>query len=262
MNISIGQYIPGKSILHRADPRTKLILIIVYMVLVITINSYIGYIMAALYLVASVIAAKIPPKMLINSLKAVFFVIIFTALLNLFFVKGSNPVFEWKFIKIYEEGINISIMMSIRIILLVLCASLLTFTTTPILLTDGLESLMRPLAKIKFPSHEIAMMMSIALRFIPTFIEETDRIIKAQSARGADFDSKNIIDKVKSFVPILVPLFVSAFRRAEDLATAMEARCYHGGKGRTKLKILKFTYVDAILTLVTIIFAFLIIFID
>lgn len=261
MNISIGQYIPGNSMLHRADPRTKLLLIILYMVLIITINSYLGYLIATVYLLLSIFAGKIPPKLLLSSLKAVFFIIVFTAILNLFFVKGNNPILQWKFIEIYKEGITISLKMTIRIILLVSCASLLTFTTTPILLTDGLESLMRPLSKFNFPSHEIAMMMTIALRFIPTFVEETDRIIKAQTARGADFDSKNVIEKVKSFVPVLVPLFVGAFRRAEDLATAMEARCYHGGKGRTRLKVLKFTYIDGVLTLITILFTVVIIFV-
>jgi len=262
MNISIGQYIPGNSILHKADPRTKLCLIVLYMVLVITINSYIGYLIAAVYLLISILIGKISVKLLLGSLKAVLFVIMFTAILNLFFVKGTDPLFQWKFIEIYKEGISISLKMTIRIILLVSCASLLTFTTTPILLTDGLESLMRPLSKLKFPSHEIAMMMTIALRFIPTFVEETDRIIKAQTARGADFDSKNLIEKVKSFIPVLVPLFVGAFRRAEELAIAMEARCYHGGEGRTRLKVLKFTYIDAVLTFVTILFAVVIISIE
>jgi energy-coupling factor transport system permease protein len=226
------------------------------MVTVIIIRSYVCYFVVSAFLLLAVLVSKIPFKFILRSLRGLIVLIIFTSVLNLFFYSGDTLLASFWVFKIYKEGVILSITMVIRIILLIIGASLLTFTTTPIMLTDGIEKLLSPLSKIHFPSHEIAMMMSLALRFIPTFAEETERIIKAQTARGADFDSKGPIKKVKSFLPVLVPLFVSAFGRAEDLATAMEARCYRGGKGRTRLRILKFGRPDGVLfALMLIVFA-------
>lgn len=262
MTISIGQYIPGNSFLHRADPRTKLVLTLVYMIFTVLIHHFIGYAVAAALLLAAIICASVPPRIIIKSMKPVVFIVIFTMILNLFFYKGEHVLFHiWK-INIYYESIIFSVKMMIRIMLLVVGASLLTYTTTSVMLTDGLESLMSPLRVIGFPAHEVAMMMSIALRFIPTFVEETERIMKAQAARGSDFDSKKLREKVKSFIPILIPLFVGAFRRAEEMATAMNARCYRGGKGRTKFRVLKFTYVDAVLAMITLVFCAAIVFLE
>ncbi|MBQ3848505.1 MAG: energy-coupling factor transporter transmembrane protein EcfT [Clostridia bacterium] len=260
MNISIGQYIPGNSLLHRADPRTKIIVTLIYMVLVILINDYVGYIFAGAFLLAELIVSRIKPKLILKSIEPVLVLLLFTAVLNILFYKGeSEPLFAWKFIEIYKEGISFAIRMIIRIVLLVTGASVLTYTTTSVKLTDGLEKLMSPLTIIKFPAHEVAMMMSIALRFIPIFVEETEKIMKAQSARGSDFDTGRLGEKIRSFVPILVPLFVSAFRRADELSTAMEARCYRGGKKRTRYTVLKFTKADVAIFIVTAVLAALII---
>ena len=254
MKIAIGQYVPGKSLLHRADPRTKFIIVLAYMVGVMMADSFVSYGISALFLGASYICARINMIKILKSIKPLIIMMLLTVILNVLFYNGETLLVEFWKITIYKEGILFAVKMLLRIILLVLGSSVLTYTTTSVMLTDGLESLMSPLKVFRFPVHDIAMMMSIALRFIPTFMDETDRIMKAQTARGSDFDSKNIIQRVKSYIPILIPLFISAWRKAEDLATAMNARCYRGGKGRTKFRVLKFSWIDLFLILCIIIF--------
>ncbi len=254
MKIAIGQYVPGKSLLHRADPRTKFIIVLTYMVGVMMADSFVSYGISVFFLVASYICARINMIKIIKSIKPLIIMMLLTVILNVLFYNGETVLVEFWKITIYKEGILFAVKMLLRIILLVLGSSVLTYTTTSVMLTDGLESLMSPLKIFRFPVHDIAMMMSIALRFIPTFMDETDRIMKAQTARGSDFDSKNIIQRVKSYIPILIPLFISAWRKAEDLATAMNARCYRGGKGRTKFRVLKFSWIDLFLILCIIIF--------
>ena len=244
MRPALGQYIPGQSVLHRADPRTKILVTLVYMVAVLLIRNFTGYALSIVFLIIAVAASKISPSYVWKSLRPVLFIIVFTVLLNLLFYKGETLLWEAWIFHIYLEGILFAVKMALRIILLVAGSSLLTFTTSSIALTDGLERLMAPLEVLHFPAHDIAMMMSIALRFIPTFAEETDRIMKAQSSRGAEFDTGNFFEKIRSFIPIIIPLIISAFRRAEDLAVAMEARCYRGGKGRTRFRMLKFSLAD------------------
>lgn len=246
-DITLGQYFPGNTVVHRFDPRTKLLLVVVYIVALFLCKWFVSYALALAFLITAVVLSRIRPKALFKGLKPLLIIILFTAVLNLFYTDGTVLVKFWIF-KITREGIFNAFFLILRIMMLVMGTFLLTYTTSPISLTDGLESLLSPLKKIHFPVHELAMMMSIALRFIPTLIEETDKIISAQKARGADFETGNIFRRAKALVPILVPLFVSAFRRADELATAMECRCYHGGKGRTKLKQLRFHRRD-ILTL-------------
>lgn len=253
MDITIGQYVPGDSLLHKADPRVKIVLTVVFMIAIFIVHTYMGFVMLVLFTLLTVTGSNIPVKYAIKGLKPILFIVIFAALINIFTISGT-PVFEYKFIHITYEGIDTAAKMALRLVLLVTGASLLTFTTTPISLTDGIESLMKPLNKISVPVHEIAMMMTIALRFIPTLLEETNKIIKAQSSRGADFDTGNLVQKAKSFIPVLVPLFVSAFRRADELAIAMEARCYKGGEGRTRMKQLKLGKVDFQITAILLIF--------
>jgi energy-coupling factor transport system permease protein len=238
-DITIGQYYPTDSILHRLDPRVKLIGTFIFIVSLFLFNSLIGYIAVALFLVSIIKLSKVPFSFIVRGLKAIVILLLFTMFFNLFFTPGKE-IFRWSFIKITEEGIRTAIFMGIRLTFLILGSSLMTFTTTPNQLTDGLEKVMKPLKYIKVPVHEIAMMMSIALRFIPILLEETDKIMKAQMARGADFESGGLMKRAKSLIPLLVPLFVSAFRRANDLAMAMEARCYRGGDGRTKMKPLHY----------------------
>lgn len=238
-DITIGQYYPAESVLHRLDPRVKLTGTFTFIISLFCFNSLYGYIFVALFLAVIIKLSKVPLGFIVKGLKAVVILLLFTSFFNLFFTPG-NPVLQWEFITISDKGINMAVFFSIRLILLILGSSLMTFTTTPNQLTDGLEKVMKPLNHIKVPVHEIAMMMSIALRFIPILLEETDKIMKAQMARGADFESGNAIKRAKSMIPILVPLFVSAFRRANDLAMAMEARCYRGGDGRTKMKPLHY----------------------
>lgn len=252
MKAAIGQFIPGNSILHRSDPRTKIIMTILYMVAVMFIQTFVGYGVAVVFLIAAVLASRVPVKYVLRSIRPLLFIILFTILLNMFFYKGETLLWGWGIISIYKEGIIFAVKMALRIMVLVTGASLLTFTTSSIALTDGLERLMSPLRVIHFPAHDIAMMMSIALRFIPTFSEETDRIMKAQSSRGADFDTGGFIEKIKSFIPVIIPLIISAFRRAEDLAVAMESRCYRGGDGRTRFRVLKFTGNDIVVSLAVI----------
>ncbi len=238
-DITLGQYFPGNTLIHRLDPRTKLLLTIVYIAVLFVAKSYISYAVVMVCLAAVIIVSRIKLKALLKGLKPIIFIVIFTALINLFYGTGNVLVKFWIF-KITDGGIRTAVFMALRIIMLLMGTFLLTYTTSPIDLTDGLERLLNPLKKIKLPIHELAMMMSIALRFIPTLIEETDKIMSAQKARGADFDTGNIFARAKALLPILVPLFVSAFRRADELAIAMESRCYNGGAGRTKMKVLVF----------------------
>lgn len=247
-DITLGQYIPGSSYLHRTDPRVKIVATFAYMLVLFLIDSFIGYGIFTLFTLAVIISTDIPLKYTLKGLKPILFIIVFTAVINIFFNNQGTPVFELGFIRITAEGLILTAKMIIRLSLLVISASLLTLTTTPILLTDGIEKLMNPLKKLGVPVHEMAMMMTIALRFIPTLLEETDKIMKAQSARGADFDTGNLVQRAKSFIPVLIPLFVSAFRRADELATAMESRCYRGSEGRTRMKQLKLERVDFVVS--------------
>ena len=244
-DITIGQHFPGNSLVHRFDPRLKLVLTIAYIVLLFAASNPLGLTLSILFLAVMYRVAKIPGKMIVKSLKPIVPIILFTSVLNLFFVTGQGePLVHFWFINIYAEGIKYAILLSVRVCALIAGTSLLTYTTSPIVLTDAIESLLRPLAKVHFPVHELAMMMTIALRFIPTLIEETEKIMNAQKARGAMLDTGTFSQRIKALVPILIPLFISAFRRADELAMAMECRCYHGGEGRTRLKQLKFTAED------------------
>ncbi len=252
-DITIGQYYPAESLIHKLDPRVKLVGTIVYIIALFVIDSYIGYLLAAAALLAVIKLSRVPMKFIVRGLKPIIAILLFTLVFNLFFTQG-DPVFKLGIITVTKQGIKLCITMAIRLVLLIVGSSLMTFTTTPNHLTDGLESLLGPLKKIKVPVHEISMMMSIALRFIPILMEETDKIMKAQTARGADFESGGLVKKAKGLIPLLVPLFVSAFRRANDLAMAMEARCYRGGEGRTKMKPLKYKGMDITSYLVLIVF--------
>ena len=236
-DITLGQYFPGDTVVHRLDPRTKILLVFLYIVALFVANSWVTYALMALCLGGTIAVSKIRLKVMVKGLKPLLFVIVFTAVLNMFYTSGEILVSFWIF-KITREGIVNAIFMALRIVMLVMGTFMLTYTTSPIMLTYGLELLMGPLKKVKVPVHELAMMMSMALRLIPTLIEETDKIMSAQKARGAEFDTGNLIEKAKAMLPILVPLFISAFRRADELATAMEARCYHGGENRTRLNVL------------------------
>ena len=238
-DITMGQYFPGNSLAHRLDPRTKILLTVVYIVMLFCAKSFVSYGVVAALLIAEVKISGVAPKALVRGLKPILFIICFTAVLNLFYTPGETLVSFWIF-KITKEGIFTAFFMVLRITMLIMGTFLLTYTTSPIALTDGLETLLGPLKKIRVPVHELAMIMSIALRMIPTLIEETDKIMSAQRARGADFESGSLLQRAKALVPILVPLFVSAFRRADELAVAMECRCYHGGEGRTKLHVLHY----------------------
>ena len=239
-DITLGQYFPGKSPVHLLDPRTKLIMLVVYIVALFLAVNWVSYALMAAFLIAVIAISKIPPKSIVRGLKPLVMILVFTALLNLLFTGGDTVLVDFWIITITLEGLIRAIFMLVRILLLVTATFLLTYTTSPISLTDGLESLLGPLKKIRVPVHELSMMMCIALRFIPTLIEETDKIMSAQKARGADFETGKLTDRVKAMIPILVPLFISAFRRADELATAMECRCYHGGDGRTKMKLLRY----------------------
>ena len=245
-DITLGQYFPGKSSIHLMDPRAKLILLVVYIVGLFASSGWVSYLLMFTFLAWVIKTSTIPVKSILKGLKPLVVILCFTGILNLFFTEGENLLPESWPVAITKEGIVRAIMMVARIMMLVSGTFLLTYTTSPIALTDGLESLMNPLKKIKVPVHELAMMMCIALRFIPTLIEETDKIMSAQKARGADFESGNLIDRAKALVPILVPLFIGAFRRADELATAMECRCYQGGEGRTKMKLLRYSRRDMI----------------
>ena len=239
-DITLGQYFPGDTIAHRLDPRTKILLVVLYIVALFCANSLLAYGILALVLAVCVRVSHVGLKSLVRGLKPVVFIIVFTGVLNLFFTPGDHTLVEWGVLRITETGARNALFMVLRIMLLIMGTFLMTYTTSPISLTDGLERLLNWMKKLHVPVHELAMIMSIALRFIPTLIEETDKIMSAQKARGADFESGSIIQKAKALIPILVPLFVSAIRRAEELATAMECRCYHGGEGRTKLHVLRY----------------------
>ena len=243
-DITLGQYFPGKSVIHRLDPRTKLIGVILYIVALFVAKSWVSYGVMLLFLVSVISVSKIPPKAFIRGMKPLIMILVFTGVLNLFYTEEGRVLVHFWIFTITTEGLRRAIFMVSRILMLICGTFLLTYTTSPISLTDGLESLLNPLKKLRVPVHELAMMMCIALRFIPTLIEETDKIMNAQKARGADFESGNIIDRAKALIPVLVPLFISAFRRADELATAMECRCYHGGEGRTKMKLLRYHRTD------------------
>ena len=245
-DITLGQYFPGKSPVHLLDPRAKLILLVVYIVGLFASSGWVSYLLMFAFIAIVIKISTIPVKSILKGLKPLVLILCFTGILNLFFTEGENLLPESWPVAITREGIIRAVMMVARIMMLVSGTFLLTYTTSPIALTDGLESLMNPLKKIKVPVHELAMMMCIALRFIPTLIEETDKIMSAQKARGADFESGNLIERAKALVPILVPLFIGAFRRADELATAMECRCYQGGEGRTKMKLLRYSRRDVV----------------
>ena len=249
-DITIGQYIPGESFIHKLDPRTKIILSILFIVSLFIVDKFIGYGLIVGFLALTVYIAKISPKYLYKGLKPVFFLIIFTAVLNIFMIKGNQDslIFQIGFLKIYSEGLKTAAFMALRLIFLIMGTSVLTLTTSPIELTDGIERLLKPIGKEI--AHELAMMMTIALRFIPTLMDETDKIMMAQKARGADFETGGLIQKAKSLIPLLIPLFISSFRRADELAMAMESRAYRGGNGRTRMKQLKFSNKDTIAFLV------------
>ena len=242
-DITIGQYYPADSVLHRLDPRVKLIGTFAFLVSLFVGKGLIAYGIATVFLAVVIGLSKVPFKMILKGLKAIIIILLITVSFNLFLTEGE-VIFQLGFLKMTKEGVSVAFFMGVRLVYLVMGASLMTLTTTPNDLTDGLESVLGPLKKIKVPVHEISMMMSIALRFIPILMEETDRIMKAQKARGADFETGNLIQKAKAMVPLLVPLFISAFRRANDLAMAMEARCYRGGEGRTKMKPLRYEKID------------------
>ncbi|MBB6715432.1 energy-coupling factor transporter transmembrane component T family protein [Clostridium gasigenes] len=243
-DITIGQYIPGDTFVHKLDPRTKIVLSILFIACLFIIDKFVGYSLIVGFLLLTIYTSKIPLRYLYKGLKPVFFLIALTATLNIFMIKGGELLFSYGFINIYEEGVRIAVFMALRLIFLIMGTSVLTLTTSPIELTDGIEKLLKPIGKEL--AHELAMMMTIALRFIPTLIDETDKIMMAQKARGADFESGGIIKKAKSLIPLLVPLFISSFRRADELAMAMEARGYRGGAGRTRMKQLMFSSKDIV----------------
>ena len=243
-DITLGQYFPGNSSIHRLDPRAKLIILVMYIVALFVASSWVSYAVVLAFLLITIKISTIPPKSIVRGMKPVVFILLFTGILNLFYSDGGTVLVRLGSLAITTEGVKRAIFMMGRILMLISGTFLLTYTTSPISLTDGLESLMNPLKKIRVPVHELSMMMCIALRFIPTLIEETDKIMSAQKARGADFENGNILDRAKALIPVLVPLFISAFRRADELATAMECRCYQGGEGRTKMKLLRYSRAD------------------
>ena len=243
-NITLGQYFPGDTIVHRLDPRIKILVALLFLVAVFVVRTMWGFLALAALFILIIALAKIGPVTILRSIRPLLFIIIFTFVLNILFYSGQTIYWQWGFLTISKEGIEKAVFIAIRLVLLIVATSLLTLTTSPMQLTDGMESLLKPLKKIKFPVHEMAMMMSIAMRFIPTLVEETDRIMKAQTARGAEFDSGNLLKKAKNMIPLLVPLFVGAFKRADELALAMESRCYHGDEGKTRMKVLHLKRAD------------------
>ena len=253
-DITIGQYYPAQSQVHRLDPRVKIVCTLAFLVSLFLQNSILGYVVAFVFLAMVIRLSKVPVKFIVRGLKPIVILLLFTVLMNLFLTRNGNILFHYGILTITEGGLRTCVFMTVRLIFLVMGSSIMTFTTTPNSLTDGIEKLLHPLNRIHVPVHEIAMMMSIALRFIPILLEETDKIMKAQIARGADFESGNILQRAKAMIPILVPLFVSAFRRANDLAMAMEARCYRGGNGRTKMKPLIYKSADHMAYLITILY--------
>ena len=261
-DITIGQYVDGNSAIHKMDARVKILLSMVYIVILFVIHSIKAYAVFGVFTAVLVLISKVPVKYIIKGLRPMLYILIFTAIINLFMTGGETVLWQapfWQGLKITKEGILNATQMILRLVFLVIGTSLLTLTTTPLMLTDGIENLLKPFNAIKVPSHEIAMMMTIAIRFIPTLSEETEKIIKAQKARGADFESGNLLKRTKAMVPILVPLFISAFKRADDLAIAMDSRCYNSGKKRTRMKVMKMTWIDAVAAGVMAVFSALII---
>lgn len=254
-SISLGQYFPGNSLLHRLDPRFKIVLAILYITVSFFCKNIWSFAALLLSAVVLVLISRIPPKIVLRGLKPILFIMLFTVVLNIFFTKGDTLLISWWVIEIYLEGVMTAVFMVVRITVIIIGTSMfLTYTTTPIALTDGIERLLAPLKVIHLPVHEFAMMMSIALRFIPTLIEETEKIMAAQKARGADFSSGGLMQRAKALIPVLVPLFVSAFRRADELAIAMECRCYRGGEGRTRMTVLRTTAADWMMLISTVLF--------
>ena len=256
--IALGQYYPVDSVLHRLDPRTKIVLMIAYITMIFFVKTFIGFGIVFVFLTASILLSRVPVGKVLKSLKTIMFLVLFTVIMSLLFYAGKEEdlIWRWGIIKVYRAGLINAGLMALRLMFLVVGPTLLTFTTTPVALTDGLESLLKPLTYIKFPVHELAMIMSIALRLIPTLVEETDKIQSAQKARCADFDSGNVFKRAKAMIPVLIPLFVSSFRRADELADAMDSRCYRGAKGRTRMKKLKFHIRDLIAVLFLAVFFF------
>ena len=256
--IALGQYYPVDSVLHRLDPRTKIVLMIAYITMIFFVKTFIGFGIVLVFLAAAILLSRVPVGKVLKSLKTIMFLVLFTVIMSLLFYAGKEEdlIWRWGIIKVYRAGLINAGIMALRLMFLVVGPTLLTFTTTPVALTDGLESLLKPLTYIKFPVHELAMIMSIALRLIPTLVEETDKIQSAQKARCADFDSGNVFKRAKAMIPVLIPLFVSSFRRADELADAMDSRCYRGAKGRTRMKKLKFHIRDLIAVLFLAVFFF------
>lgn len=252
-DITLGQYFPIQSFLHKLDSRCKILMLAAFIVLIFTANSPLSYALCLAFVLGIIAASKVPLKMYLKSLKPLWFIILFTAVLNMLLTRGTYIV-SWGRVGITKEGAVLAVKMALRLVLLITSSSALTYTTSPIELTDGIEKLLRPFSKIGFPSHELAMMMSIAIRFIPTLLEETEKIMKAQQARGASFDTGSVFKRAKALIPMLVPLFISAFRRADELATAMESRCYNGGVGRTRMKELRFKKTDGVAVAVFLLF--------
>lgn len=260
-DITLGQYFPGNSIIHKLDPRLKLVLTVLYIAALFICRGPVPYLILSAILIYAISLSKVGIKQVTRGLRPILVLLIITTLFNVFYTKGGTTLLEWKFITITSYGLYNAFYMVIRIMLLIIATfTLLTYTTSPIMLTDALESVLSPLKKIRVPVHELSMMMTIALRFIPTLLEETDKIMAAQKSRGADFESGNLISRAKALIPILIPLFISAFRRAEELATAMECRCYHGDSGRTRLRIMKMNKNDYIVLIVSLIIVALAIF--
>jgi len=253
-NITIGQYIPGDSLVHKLDPRVKIMLSMLFVVGLFLVNDFSGYIFIIPFIVFIILISKLKFEYIYKGLKPIFILLMITGVLNIFMIQGKTLWFTFGFINIYKEGVYTATFMMLRLVFLIVGTSILTLTTSPIELTDGIEKLLNPFKKIGIPAHELAMMMTIALRFIPTLIDETDKIMKAQMARGADFETGNILTRAKNLIPLLVPLFISSFRRADELAMAMEARCYRGGDGRTRMKQLRMTYRDLVATFTFIMF--------
>ncbi|MEW9053565.1 MAG: energy-coupling factor transporter transmembrane protein EcfT [Neobacillus sp.] len=255
----IGRYVPSNSLIHRLDPRSKLMVIFLFVCIIFLANNWMTYGLIAIYTILMLSLSKIPFRFLYSGLKPVLWLVLFTFILQLFFTKEGLLLYEWGPIKIYEEGLRQGVFISMRFFFLILMTSLLTLTTTPIEITDGLETLLKPLKKVRFPVHEMALMMSISLRFIPTLMQETDKIMKAQIARGVEFASGPIKDRIKAIIPLLIPLFVSSFKRAEELAIAMEARGYRGGEGRTKYRQLSWQHADSLQLILLVILTILLI---
>lgn len=248
-NMTLGQYFPSDSIIHRLDPRSKLLIALALLVVIFVVKTWLGYGVIAAFLLVVIILSKVSIKFVLKGIRPMWFILLLMFILNIFFIGGETILVDWWIFKISLEGIIKALVLSVRLVLLIASTTILTLTTSPMEITDALERLLSPLKKIRFPANEMALMMSIALRFIPTLMEETDRIMKAQTARGASFDTGGLIARAKGMIPILVPLFISAFKRADELAMAMESRCYNGGKNRTRMKILKFKYPDLIAAL-------------